>query len=84
MKLAKSPQEAREHAAAILGKKLVTHQTGPEGKEVLKVFVEQGCEIAKEYYLGMVIDRATSRVTIMASSEGGVEIPWKYFQVRHR
>src|SRR5215475_11559878 len=74
VKLAKTPQEAKQHAAAILGKKLVTHQTGPEGKEVQKVFVEQGCDIAKEYYLGMVIDRTTSRVTIMASSEGGVEI----------
>ena len=74
VKLAKTPQEAKQHAAAILGKKLVTHQTGPEGKEVLKVFVEQGCDIAKEYYLGMVIDRVTSRVTVMASSEGGVEI----------
>jgi succinyl-CoA synthetase beta subunit len=74
VKLAKDPQAAREIAASLLGKKLVTHQTGPEGKEVQKVFVEQGCEIAKEYYLGMVIDRATSRVTMMASSEGGVEI----------
>src|SRR5215510_8393882 len=74
VKLAKSPQEAKQHAAAILGKKLVTHQTGPEGKEVQKVFVEQGCDIAKEYYLGLVLDRATSRVTFMASSEGGVEI----------
>ena len=74
VKLAKDPQAAREIAAALLGKKLVTHQTGPEGKEVQKVFVEQGCDIAKEYYLGMVIDRATSRVTMMASSEGGVEI----------
>lgn len=74
VKLAKNPQEAREHAAAILGNKLVTHQTGPEGKEVQKVFVEQGCDIAQEYYLGMVVDRATSRVTMMASSEGGVEI----------
>jgi succinyl-CoA synthetase beta subunit len=74
VKLAKDPQAAREIAASLLGKKLVTHQTGPEGKEVQKVFVEQGCDIAKEYYLGMVIDRATSRVTIMASSEGGVEI----------
>lgn len=74
VKLAKDPQAAREHAAAMLGKKLVTHQTGPEGKEVQKVFVEQGCDIAKEYYLGMVIDRTTSRVTIMASAEGGVEI----------
>lgn len=74
VKLAKTPQEAREHAAALLGTTLVTHQTGPEGKEVQKVFVEQGCDIDKEFYLGMVIDRATSRVTVMASSEGGVEI----------
>src|SRR5713101_1794396 len=74
VKLAKDPQAAREIAASLLGKKLVTHQTGPEGKEVQKVFVEQGCDIAKEYYLGMVIDRTTSRVTMMASSEGGVEI----------
>jgi len=74
VKLAKDPQAVREYAAAMLGKKLVTHQTGPEGKEVQKVFIEQGCDIAKEYYLGMVIDRATFRVTMMASSEGGVEI----------
>ncbi len=74
VKLAKTPQEAKAIAASLLGKKLVTHQTGPEGKEVQKVFVEQGCDIAKEYYLGLVLDRATSRVTFMASSEGGVEI----------
>ena len=74
VKLAKSPKEARQHAEALLGATLVTHQTGPEGKEVQKVFVEQGCDIASEFYLGMVIDRATSRVTVMASSEGGVEI----------
>lgn len=74
VQLAKTPQEARDIAASLLGKNLVTHQTGPEGKEVQKVFVEQGCAIAKEFYLGMVLDRATSRVTVMASSEGGVEI----------
>jgi len=74
VKLAKTPQEAKEIAASLLGKKLVTHQTGSEGKEVQKVFVEQGCDIAKEFYLGMVLDRGTSRVTFMASSEGGVEI----------
>ena len=74
VKLAKTPQEARDIAAGLLGKNLVTHQTGPEGKEVQKVFIEQGCAIAKEFYLGMVLDRATSRVTVMASSEGGVEI----------
>ena len=74
VKLAQSPEEARRHAEALLGATLVTHQTGPDGKDVQKVFVEQGCDIASEFYLGMVIDRATSRVTVMASSEGGVEI----------
>ncbi len=74
VKLAKTPQEARAHATALLGTTLVTHQTGPEGKEVQKVFVEQGCDIDQEFYLGMVIDRTTARVTVMASSEGGVEI----------
>ena len=74
VKLAKTPSEAKAIAVSLLGKKLVTHQTGPEGKEVQKVFVEQGCDIAKEYYLGIVLDRVTSRVTFMASSEGGVEI----------
>ncbi len=74
VKLANTPQEAHDIAASLLGKNLVTHQTGPEGKEVQKVFVEQGCAIAQEFYLGMVLDRATSRVTVMASSEGGVEI----------
>ena len=74
VKLAKDPHAVREYAAAMLGEKRVTHQTGPEGIAVQKVFIEQGCDIAKEYYLGMVIDRATFRVTVMASSEGGVEI----------
>ena len=74
VKLAESPEAARQHAEALLGATLVTHQTGPEGKEVQKVFVEQGCDIVSEFYLGTVIDRATSRVTVMASSEGGVEI----------
>ena len=74
VKLAKTPQEARAHATALLGSTLVTHQTGPEGKEVQKIFVEQGCDIDQEFYLGMVIDRATARVTVMVSSEGGVEI----------
>ena len=74
VKLAKTPQEARVHATALLGSTLVTHQTGPEGKEVQKVFIEQGCDIDQEFYLGMVIDRATARITVMASSEGGVEI----------
>lgn len=74
VKLAKSREEARQHAEAILGKKLVTHQTGPDGKVVKKVLIEEGCQIARELYLGMVVDRARQRVVVMASSEGGVEI----------
>jgi succinyl-CoA synthetase beta subunit len=74
VKVVRSPGEAKDAAAAMLGRKLVTHQTGPEGKEVLKVYVEEGCEIARELYLGLVIDRATGFVTLMASREGGVEI----------
>ncbi|WP_025322751.1 ADP-forming succinate--CoA ligase subunit beta [Deferrisoma camini] len=74
VKVVKGPVEAREAAAAMLGSKLVTHQTGPAGKEVLKVYVEEGCDIAQELYLGIVVDRATGFVTIMASTEGGMEI----------
>ncbi len=74
VKVVKSPAEAREAAAAMLGSRLVTHQTGPAGKEVLKVYVEEGCDIARELYLGIVVDRATGFVTIMASTEGGMEI----------
>jgi succinyl-CoA synthetase beta subunit len=74
IKLAKSPAEAREIAAKMIGMKLVTHQTGPEGKEVHRVLIEEGCDIGRELYLGMVLDRAIGRLTMMASSEGGVEI----------
>jgi len=74
VKVVKSPDEAKEIASKILGNILVTHQSGAEGKLVSKVFVEQGCAIARELYLGAVLDRATSRVTFMASQEGGVEI----------
>ncbi len=74
VKLAKSLDEVKSHAETILGKTLVTHQTGPEGKEVKKLLIEEGCEIAHEYYAGIVLDRATGKVTFMASSEGGVEI----------
>ncbi|HAP67812.1 MAG TPA: succinate--CoA ligase subunit beta, partial [Nitrospinae bacterium] len=61
----------RQYAEGMLGKKLVTHQTGPEGKEVKKVLIEEGCQINRELYLGMVVDRAAQRVVVMASSEGG-------------
>ncbi len=74
VKLARSLDEVREHAQDILGKTLITHQTGPEGKKVLKLLIEEGCEIEHEYYAGIVLDRATGKITFMASSEGGVEI----------
>ncbi len=74
VKLAKTIEEAESHAKAILGMKLVTHQTGPEGKIVKKLLIEKGCAIARELYLGAVLDRVTSKVTLMASAEGGMEI----------
>ena len=74
VKVCKSVEEATEAARSILGMTLVTPQTGPRGKEVRRVYVEEGCDIARELYLGMLIDRATSRVTIMASTEGGMAI----------
>ena len=74
VKLARSVDEVRKLAGEMIGMNLVTHQTGPEGKEVGRVYVEDGCDIARELYLGLLIDRASSRVTIMASTEGGMEI----------
>jgi len=74
VKLAKSPAEAKAIAQSLLGMMLKTIQTGPEGQKVQKVYVEQGLDIAQELYLGITLDRATSRVTFMASREGGVEI----------
>ncbi len=74
VKVAKNLDEVRAYAEEILGKTLVTHQTGPEGKEVKRLLIEEGCDIKKEYYVGLVLDRATSRVVMMASEEGGTEI----------
>nr|NNM91151.1 ADP-forming succinate--CoA ligase subunit beta [Bacilli bacterium] len=74
VKLAKSLDEVRQYATELLGKTLVTHQTGPEGKVVQRLLVETLSDIQKEYYIGVVIDRATGRVTMMASEEGGMEI----------
>ncbi len=74
VKLARSPEEAREHAEKLLGAKLVTPQTGADGQAVRKVWIEEGCRISRELYLGMVLDRETGRVTVMACKEGGVEI----------
>ncbi len=74
VKVVKNPDEAAARAGDMLGKNLVTHQTGPEGRKVRRVLVEQGLDIARELYLAMVLDRAQSRVTVICSSEGGVEI----------
>ncbi len=74
VKVVKSVDEVRETAKKMIGMNLVTHQTGPQGHEVHRVYIEEGCDIGRELYLGMLLDRATSRVTIMASTEGGVEI----------
>ena len=74
MKVVKGVDGAVEAAQSIFGKKLVTHQTGSEGKEVKRLLIEKGVEIKKELYLGMVVDRSNNSVVIMASEEGGVEI----------
>lgn len=74
VKLAKSVDEVRQLASEILGMQLVTHQTGPEGREVKRLLVEEGADIKKEYYLGIVTDRGTQRNAVMASSEGGMDI----------
>ncbi len=74
VKLAKNPEEAKELANQILGMTLVTHQTGPEGKEVKRLLVEEGMDIARELYVGIVLDRQTGRDVFMVSTEGGMEI----------
>jgi succinyl-CoA synthetase beta subunit len=74
VKLARSLDEVRQLATEILGMQLVTHQTGPEGQTVRRLLIEEGADIKKEYYVGIVTDRATQRVCVMASSEGGMDI----------
>ncbi len=74
VKLAKSSAEVRDLAEKILGMQLVTHQTGPQGQKVRRLLIEAGADIAKELYVGMVVDRGTQRVVLMASSEGGMDI----------
>jgi succinyl-CoA synthetase beta subunit len=74
VKLARSLDEVRQRASEILGMQLVTHQTGPAGQKVRRLLVEEGADIRKELYVGMVVDRSTQRVTLMASSEGGMDI----------
>ena len=74
VKVAKSMDELKQYATEILGMQLVTHQTGPAGQKVRRLLIEEGADIQKEYYLGMVVDRGTQKICIMASSEGGMDI----------
>src|SRR5262247_250976 len=74
VKVAKSEAEVREWAGKILGMMLKTHQTGPEGQKVRRLLIEEGADIKKEYYVAAVTDRATQKVAMMASSEGGMDI----------
>ncbi|QWT46430.1 ADP-forming succinate--CoA ligase subunit beta [Azospira inquinata] len=74
VKVAKSLEEVRQYANQILGMQLVTHQTGPEGQKVRRLLIEEGADIKKEYYLAVLTDRASQKVAVMASSEGGMEI----------
>ncbi|MEK7436314.1 MAG: ATP-grasp domain-containing protein, partial [Pseudomonadota bacterium] len=74
VKLAKSPDEVKSYAGQILGMQLKTHQTGPEGQKVRRLLIEEGADIKRELYVGLVVDRVTQRVCLMASSEGGMDI----------
>jgi len=74
VRVIKSVEEVKEAANQMLGATLVTHQTGPDGKEVKRVYIEDGCDIDRELYLSLLIDRSTSRVTVIACSEGGMDI----------
>jgi succinyl-CoA synthetase beta subunit len=74
VKLAKSLDEVKQYAGQVLGMQLKTHQTGPEGQKVRRLLLEEGADIRKELYLGMVVDRGSQRVALMASSEGGMDI----------
>ena len=74
VKIAKTIDEVRDYASAIIGMQLVTHQTGPEGKKVSRIYVEQGSSIERELYLSVLVDRATSRISFIASTEGGMDI----------
>jgi succinyl-CoA synthetase beta subunit len=74
VKIAKSEEEVRKFASSILGMQLITHQTGPEGQKVRRLLIEEGADIRKELYAGMVVDRGSQKVVLMASSEGGMDI----------
>ena len=74
VRVVKSLEDVRESAADMLGHVLITKQTGPAGKKVKRIYIEDGCDIAREMYLGMLLDRETSRLIMMASTEGGMDI----------
>ena len=74
VKVAKSLEEVKTHSANIMGMMLKTHQTGPDGQKVRRLLIEEGASIVKELYVGLVVDRVTQRVVVMASSEGGMDI----------
>jgi succinyl-CoA synthetase beta subunit len=74
VKLARSIEEVRKISGEILGMQLITHQTSPQGQKVRRLLIEEGADIKKEYYVGIVTDRATQRVCVMASSEGGMDV----------
>jgi len=74
VKIAKTADEVKQFAREMFGMTLVTHQTGPEGKTVKRVLIENGCDIADEFYLSFLVDRSTDKVTLMASAEGGMDI----------
>ena len=74
VKVVKSLEEVRAEATRMLGMTLITHQTGPEGREVGRIYVEDGSDIARELYLSALVDRATSRISFIASTEGGMDI----------
>ncbi|MEM7711471.1 MAG: ATP-grasp domain-containing protein, partial [Pseudomonadota bacterium] len=74
VRLAKSVEEAEAHAKAMLGRTLVTHQTGPAGKQVNRIYIEDGSDIARELYLALLVDRQTSRIGFVCSTEGGMDI----------
>ena len=74
VKVVTSLDQVRKSAGEILGKTLVTHQTGPEGKVVRRLYIEDGCQIAKEFYMSLLLDRSSGRVAVMVSAEGGVDI----------
>ncbi|MDH3739247.1 MAG: ADP-forming succinate--CoA ligase subunit beta [Alphaproteobacteria bacterium] len=74
VRLARSEDEVKAFATAMLGQTLVTKQTGPDGKEVKRIYIEEGCDIARELYLSMLVDRGNSRISLIASTEGGMDI----------